>query len=469
MKLPQRVVWSEGLLMSPQHLQQLDAYHEQFVAARLAAVVPYPWGVFEVVLDPGMLQRGQLLVSRFSGILPDGTPLSFNAGDPGAPAARAIEGHFSAKQTALEVFLCMPKERVGAPNYGEPQTGRGRFRAVPRPVTDIGVPDSELSVAFAQPNLSVLFGDEPLLDQDTIRDRRGRPRRHRRAGSDGALHPALRAHRRVAFHHREPEGADGSHGVEAATAGGRAAPARRRLGRVHGDGRHSVFAAQRVEHVDSRARAHGGGGRRVPTGRVPVPAPGGGRAVDLLDRRHHAVPFVRVHEPPRDVRGAVRPPDGAAARDRARGAPHRTARGAARDARRQAGRRARAAVDAAGAAGALRDARRAGRTNVAGAVEDRVVGANQRIGTRGGLGGTLAGHTPAAAGDPDPQWRHVFHAEPSERVLAEHSARAHGGGISAAAVRSAPYAARAPGGSARNLTVGPDDEQETTSWMRSTS
>ena len=28
MKAPQRVVWSEGMLVSPQHFQQQDLYHE---------------------------------------------------------------------------------------------------------------------------------------------------------------------------------------------------------------------------------------------------------------------------------------------------------------------------------------------------------------------------------------------------------------------------------------------------------
>ncbi len=40
MKVPQRVIWSEGMFMSPQHLQQLDRYHEQYVASRLNAMGP---------------------------------------------------------------------------------------------------------------------------------------------------------------------------------------------------------------------------------------------------------------------------------------------------------------------------------------------------------------------------------------------------------------------------------------------
>ena len=31
MTVPHRVVWSEGLLVSPQHLQQADLYHERLL------------------------------------------------------------------------------------------------------------------------------------------------------------------------------------------------------------------------------------------------------------------------------------------------------------------------------------------------------------------------------------------------------------------------------------------------------
>ena len=36
MKPLQRIVWSEGMLMSPQHFQQQDAYHEGLLHERVA-------------------------------------------------------------------------------------------------------------------------------------------------------------------------------------------------------------------------------------------------------------------------------------------------------------------------------------------------------------------------------------------------------------------------------------------------
>ncbi len=72
MKAPLRVVWSEGLLMSPQHLQQLDVYHERLVGARLDALHPLNWGVVRVEIDRRALESGQVRVQELTVVLPDG-------------------------------------------------------------------------------------------------------------------------------------------------------------------------------------------------------------------------------------------------------------------------------------------------------------------------------------------------------------------------------------------------------------
>jgi len=101
MKGLQRVVWSEGMLVSPQHLQQADLYHERLLDCRLAATSPLGWGVTAVEIDGGALAADQLVVNRFAGVLPDGLPLDFKAGDPEAPAARPIGASFPAALPAL--------------------------------------------------------------------------------------------------------------------------------------------------------------------------------------------------------------------------------------------------------------------------------------------------------------------------------------------------------------------------------
>jgi type VI secretion system protein ImpJ len=180
MIVPHKVVWSEGMLVSPQHLQQADLYHERLLDRRLAALAPQTWGILSLDLDLGALQAEQLRVSRFVGILPEGLYLGFADGDPEAPAARPIGAHFAPAQPVLEVFLAVPKERDGVPSVAAAGTGgspaaaedgvqKTRFRAATRPVGDITGESADLPIAFARRNVSVLFGDEARDDFDSIK------------------------------------------------------------------------------------------------------------------------------------------------------------------------------------------------------------------------------------------------------------------------------------------------------------
>jgi type VI secretion system protein ImpJ len=179
MKPPQRVVWSEGMLVSPQHLQQQDLYHERLLDDRIAALAPYRWGVVSIELDAGALGSDQLRVTRFVGVLPDGLYLGFEAKDPECPPARPIGEHFAPTQPFCEIYLAVPKEREGVPSVATDQStgtpadatraARARYRAATRKVADQTGNAADLQMAFAQRNAVILFGDEAREDFDSIK------------------------------------------------------------------------------------------------------------------------------------------------------------------------------------------------------------------------------------------------------------------------------------------------------------
>lgn len=170
MKSPQRVVWSEGLLMSPQHLQQLDLYHEGLLATRMDALDPLSWGALSVKIDRRALSTGQLQLQELLGVLPDGTYLSVAQGDPELPPSRPVEGHFPHTQTTLEVFIGLPKERDGISNYArDGATHRVRFTVAAKSVPDLTGGADPINVSFAQRNATILFGDEPRDDFEAMK------------------------------------------------------------------------------------------------------------------------------------------------------------------------------------------------------------------------------------------------------------------------------------------------------------
>src|SRR5258708_16580369 len=152
---PRKPVWTEGLFMTPQHLQQSDQYHESLLHARLHAALAYDWGISGIQFDDRALTSGQLKLVKCHGIFPDGT--TFFVGDRGEDQieARPIEGAFPAALEALDVFLAVPNQRETAANTAlDPQKVGPAVRYVAQPVTvpDINTGRNEQNVSWARGN-----------------------------------------------------------------------------------------------------------------------------------------------------------------------------------------------------------------------------------------------------------------------------------------------------------------------------
>jgi type VI secretion system protein ImpJ len=110
-----KVVWSEGLFLRPQHLQQQERYLERFVELRSGSLRPYAWGFAELEIEPDLLAVGKLGIRRARGVFPDGTPFSMPGDDP-LPPALDIDPNWR-DQT---VFLTLPLRSPSQPDSGRP-------------------------------------------------------------------------------------------------------------------------------------------------------------------------------------------------------------------------------------------------------------------------------------------------------------------------------------------------------------
>jgi len=103
-----KVVWSEGMLLQPQHLQQHDRFLQAQLEARVSALRAYSWGFSTLEIDPQQLAMGKLSLLSFSGVLPDGTPVGLPFGDE-MPLPLEIPGD----ARDLKVVLALPSLRPG--------------------------------------------------------------------------------------------------------------------------------------------------------------------------------------------------------------------------------------------------------------------------------------------------------------------------------------------------------------------
>ncbi|WP_242468411.1 type VI secretion system baseplate subunit TssK [Burkholderia plantarii] len=80
--LPDAVQWSEGMMLSPQHLQQNDRYWHAHLRHRLQAVAPHFWGVLKLRFE---MVKEILSIGELECILPDGLLVAFPGGLPRNP------------------------------------------------------------------------------------------------------------------------------------------------------------------------------------------------------------------------------------------------------------------------------------------------------------------------------------------------------------------------------------------------
>ncbi|MGF1525997.1 MAG: type VI secretion system baseplate subunit TssK [Candidatus Competibacterales bacterium] len=128
-----KVAWSEGMFLRPQHFQQQDRYIDALVQARCRPLRGDAWGVATLTIDANALEIGRLAVARATGLLPDGTPFAIPDDDEPPPPMEVPETARDA-----QVFLALPVAQEGLMDTDRDPSplAAGRFRAVETEVRD---------------------------------------------------------------------------------------------------------------------------------------------------------------------------------------------------------------------------------------------------------------------------------------------------------------------------------------------
>src|SRR6185369_8023612 len=123
MSVHNKVVWSEGLFLQPQHFQQQDRYFEQYVEGRCRGLVPYSWGFTELEIERDWLRVGKFALRRAAGVFPDGTPFRMPEDEPVPPPLEV-----DSKVRDQVVFLAVPLRRADAPAVSRGDSADGLLR-----------------------------------------------------------------------------------------------------------------------------------------------------------------------------------------------------------------------------------------------------------------------------------------------------------------------------------------------------
>lgn len=109
MSLENKVVWSEGMFINPQHFQQQERYFESFVQRSCRPHGQFSWGLSLLEIDQQLLKLGKISVTRAQGVFPDGTPFSFPDVDD---CPNVLDIPIGVHSTTI--YLAIPVKRLGS-------------------------------------------------------------------------------------------------------------------------------------------------------------------------------------------------------------------------------------------------------------------------------------------------------------------------------------------------------------------
>ena len=157
MKYLSRVVWSEGMHLSPQHFQMQSRYFEDSLWFLNGSLRSHPWGLLSFALDADAVRNGLAVVRYASGILPDGLMFEVPDSDP-APEPLSLRDLFSPVDSDLLLYLSVPPRRGGGADtdLNGHATASSRYSTFERVLRDETISDDEYPVVLGRKNLRLM-------------------------------------------------------------------------------------------------------------------------------------------------------------------------------------------------------------------------------------------------------------------------------------------------------------------------
>jgi type VI secretion system protein ImpJ len=156
-ELPEAIQWHEGMLLVPQHFQQLSLRQEELLHYHLGRLAPFHWGITHLKTDPALLVNGTYRVTELEGIMPDGLIFSHSAQGGEPLEVDLMQFADEMKQRPVTINLCVASRKLGEP----PVKGDlPRYVSIEgQPTVDENTGESEVRIPRLRPRLSLVVGD----------------------------------------------------------------------------------------------------------------------------------------------------------------------------------------------------------------------------------------------------------------------------------------------------------------------
>jgi type VI secretion system protein ImpJ len=163
-----RVSWKDGMFLLPQHFQQAERSLDAALDVRFGGHGALGWGVLKLQFKEAELETGMLELGRCRAILPDG--LAVDVGEDAEPAPPARPIRMPATAQRIDVFLTVPRVRVGMPLVASDATrADARFIERSMETSDDHVPEQVQTIDVADKNLRLVITGEPLEGLEVLK------------------------------------------------------------------------------------------------------------------------------------------------------------------------------------------------------------------------------------------------------------------------------------------------------------
>jgi len=104
-----KVAWSEGMLLKPQHFQQQERYLESRLSQSMQWLRPFYWGFYHLELDDEALSTGKISIKEAKGIFKNGTLFNIPHQDK---APEALDVSFCSNNSSLYLSMASDSENL---------------------------------------------------------------------------------------------------------------------------------------------------------------------------------------------------------------------------------------------------------------------------------------------------------------------------------------------------------------------
>ena len=163
--IPNSIDWHEGLLLTPQHFQQMALRQEALLQYNAAMIAPFYWGIRHLKVEEPNLFRGLVQIKQVEAVMPDGLVVSYREGDDlYADHGLQIDLNKSEeiKRKPMKVYLAIaPQSR----RMSKGEHARYNFYDG-EPVVDEYTGEGKVRIRRLVPHLRLIIADTP--PQETV-------------------------------------------------------------------------------------------------------------------------------------------------------------------------------------------------------------------------------------------------------------------------------------------------------------